>query len=317
MENILKSKVTYYIIGSFLLGMLVMSFFFPKRIAKLKNGEEVVVKYENGELSANELFDELKKYSAINLILNKVDTEILTDIYEVDENMTTEIQAQADEYIAYYEENGYSKEEFLTQSGFKSYEDFVEVIKVEYLQNKYYIDSLKENITEEEINEFYKNDVFGDISTKYIAVPSSESDAKDIANKILKMLKDGKSFDEAVKKYSDSVESENLNYISFDSNLDSDYLKSLRKLKDGKYTTSYVETEYGYTIIFRDASKEKSTLEDVKNRIIEYMVSEIQANDTEQTGVPKALIELRDKYKIEFYDTEFKLKYDEFKEEYK
>ena len=67
-------------------------------------------------------------------------------------------------YNQYY---GYSKEEFLTKSGFGSERAFIEYLRLQYRRTQYTDDYIKEQITDKEIEKYYEDKVYGDINTKH------------------------------------------------------------------------------------------------------------------------------------------------------
>ena len=76
-----------------------------------------------------------------------------------------------------------------------------------------------------------------------------------------------------------------------------------------------VETSYGYTIIFREDSKEKAKLKEVKKDIIEALKDKMNSEDDKLYN--KAFIELREKNNLKFYDTELQKEYKDFCKEFK
>ena len=81
------------------------------------------------------------------------------------------------------------------------------------------------------------------------------------------------------------------------------------KLKDGEYSTSIITTELGYHVILRTETKEKASLEDVKEDILETLGAEyLQEN---QVSAVKALQEKRKEYGVEIVDSELKAQYAE------
>ena len=101
-------------------------------------------------------------------------------------------------YFNIYEMYGYSKEEFLTGNGFENEEEFEEYLKLSYLRNMYYEEYIIEQISEKDIENYYNNNVFGDIETKYISIDEDE-DNETIIEEILEKLKKGTTYDEIVE----------------------------------------------------------------------------------------------------------------------
>ena len=73
------------------------------------------------------------------------------------------------------------------------------------------------------------------------------------------------------------------------------------KLEVGTYTKTPVKSQFGYHIIYKTNQKEKDTLENLKDGIIEIIANEkIDANES---YMAKALVELRSKYGMKITDS--------------
>ena len=91
------------------------------KVPKLENGQEAVVTLEEGDISVDALYEELKDKYALNILINMVDTQILEKLYPSDDEEKSNIKNQI-ETIKYYYENYYKEqfsswEEYLTQNG--------------------------------------------------------------------------------------------------------------------------------------------------------------------------------------------------------
>ena len=148
---------------------------------------------------------------------------------------------------------------------------------------------------------------------EHILVKTSSSvtkdEAKATAEKILKALKGGSSWEEVKTKYKDDITTENFT-VEFDSSLEENFVKAAKKLKDNKYTTSLVETSYGYHIILRTETKEKENVSDIKDRLITKVVSQEKNKDTNY--YQKTLVIMRKEAGMEIKDIELKKVYDNF-----
>ena len=80
------------------------------------------------------------------------------------------------------------------------------------------------------------------------------------------------------------------------------------KLEVGKYSTTPVETEYGYEIFLKVKENEKPNLESVKTKIIEKITSEKLTTDSKLQY--KGLIELRKKYGFKIEDSDMQVYYE-------
>jgi len=155
---------------------------------------------------------------------------------------------------------------FLERSGFESKEDFREYLELDYKRNKYYEEYMLGSITDDEVNSYYNDNVFGTINTEHILVQSEKSNAEEKAQEILDKLKNGASWGDLKNEYKNDIITEVVP-IDFDSNLESAYKTEAENLKNESYSSSLVKTAYGYHIVYRIKNDEKAILanEELKN----------------------------------------------------
>lgn len=278
-------------------------------------GNETVATIKTGKITENNLYKEMKKYYPISYILELVDDLILKDKYELTDEQNSEIDEQADYYLNMYKTYyGYTEEEFLSENGFESKEEFKKYLALDYKRNLYYIDYLKTLISEEEINNYYNEKVYGEIDTKHILVAVSDDvtdeQALKLAKKIIAKLDSGTSFDDVVKEYEDKITYEELGYNGFNSNLAEEYVEASKTLENGAYSKEPVKTDFGYHIIYRIDQKEKPSLEDAQSDIVEILGKDLEAED--QNIRYKALIKLREENNLDIKDSKFKKEYEEY-----
>lgn len=308
-------KIIYGFVGGVLVTAIIATIIWPDRIATLKDGTQPVAEIDGKKITADTLYEDMKSYYNVSLLLNRVDDMILSKMYEETEEMNEEVEETANNYYTqaeqYYQ---MTQAEFLSQYGFNSHDDFIENLKLNYRRNKYYDEYVESLITEKEINSYYETNVYGDIDSKHILVTidddRTDEDAKKLANEIIAKLNEGKSFDEVKEEYKDNITYEELGYQAFNANIQESYMTALRNLENGKYTTEPVKTTYGYHVIYRIDQKEKSSLEDVKDIIIESISEDKKSED--ENLYAKALINLRKEKEFTFYDTVLESKYNDY-----
>nr|MBP3259132.1 hypothetical protein [Bacilli bacterium] len=305
-----KTTVAAFIIG-LSIGLLIMVLFMPDRIATLENGEEVIVSISDKNITANDLYNDMKEYYSVNVLLERIDKMLLEEKYPEDNDMKTEVNKMADYYISmaetYY---GYSEDQFLESNEFKNRDEFIEALKLEYRRNKWFDEYAKSLITDKDINLYYENNVYGDIKTKYISVAGTDDNAKSLVERIINRLNNGETYEAIVDHYKDRITTKDLDYVSFDSDLDKSYLDALKKLNNNSYTKEAIQDSNGYKIIFKESSKDKDSLENIKDRIIKVLANEKKDNDS--TLLYKALIDMRKDAKVEIKDTSLAKEYDKY-----
>lgn len=282
-------------------------------------GNETIAKFKGGKIDQNDLYKEMKKYYPVSYVLEIVDDSILKEKYELTDEQKSEINTEVDSilntYKTYY---GYTEEAFLEENGFESKEDFINYLQLDYRRNLYCIDYFKTLIPTEDIQNYYDENVYGEINTKHMLVNVSE-DVKDeealkLANEIIAKLDDGASFDDVANEYKDKITTENVDFDSFNSNLlAEEYAEASKELDKDTYTKTPVKTDFGYHVIYVIDKKDKPSLEEVENDIVETLGKDLEAEDKYIRY--KALIKLREEYNLKFNDKKFKEEYEEYCEQ--
>ena len=313
----------YGAVGGILVTVLVVIIIWPDRIATLKDGTQPVAEIDNYTVTADDLYEDMKELYSISSLLDKIDNKILEKKYPEDDDMNDEIKEQAENYYKAYEQYyKMDKETFLSNNGFGSEKAFLEYLKLQYRRNTYAKDYIKTLISDKDVEKYYNDNVYGDINTKHILVKvdSSASDkdkkaAEDLAKEIISKLNDGKSFDEVKDEYKDKITYEELGYKSYNANLESAYMDAMQKLDNNSYSKEPVKTSYGYHVIYRIDQKDKPALEDVKEEIIDSLVSEKKSEDKNISYI--ALDKMREEAGLKFSDTVLEKKYNTYMAQYK
>lgn len=313
----------YGAVGGILITVLVVVIIWPDRIATLKDGTQPVAEIDGYTVTANDLYEDMKDVYSISSLLDKIDNEILEEKYPETDEMNDELKQQAESYYSAYKQYyKMDKETFLSNNGFGSEKAFLEYLRLQYRRNKYAEDYIKTLISDKEVEKYYEDKVYGDINTKHILVKvdSSASDedkkkAEDLAKEIISKLNDGKSFDDVKEEYKDQITYEELGYKSYNANLESAYMEAMQKLENNSYSKEPVKTSYGYHVIYRIDQKEKPALEDVKEEIIDSLVSEKKSEDKNISYV--ALDKMREESGLKFSDTVLEKKYNTYMSQYK
>lgn len=291
----------------------------PERIAELKNGEEVAIKIGDKTITADTVYTKLKDRYGLNAIVDEIDKAILDEKYELTETDLEQIEKSAENYYTTYENYyGITKEEFLSQNGFETHKDFIKYLELEYKRNLIVEEYLEAKVTDKEVEDYYKDNYFAEFEAEHILVQITEDmtkeNAKKLATEILDSLKGGTSWKKVKEKYKDKITVEELD-VKFDSNYEESFVKAAKKLKDGKYTLSLVQTSYGFHIIKRIETKETEELSKVKNRIVDVLVAKDKALDTDY--YQKTLITMRETAGVDIKDTELNKVYNIFVKSYK
>lgn len=279
---------------------------------------ENVYKYDFSSIDLDTLYN---NNISIDDVLSKVDKIILDKMYVEDKEMTDEIEETVEYYYSVYKQYyGYTKEEFLFNSGFNNEEEFLESLRLEYRRNKYVMEYVRKKIDVNDVNDFYQNEVFGEVDSKHILVPVGEDglsdiDAKNLANEIIKKLDNGMTWDSVIEKYKDRIISENLGYFAYNASLEKEYLLECKNLSVGKYSSIPVRTSYGYHIVYKIAQKEKPSINDEIENIMDVLRDRMMEKDKNLYN--KALIFMRKDNGFDFDGTVYEELYNQYVEKYK
>lgn len=312
----------YGAVGGILITILVVIIIWPDRIATLKDGTQPVAEIDGYTVTADDLYEDMKELYSISSLLDKIDNKILEEKYPETDDMNDELKSQAQNYYTAYEQYYQMDKETFLSNNFGSEKAFLEYLRLQYRRNTYAKDYIKTLISDKDVEKYYNDNVYGDINTKHILVKvdSSASDedkkkAEDLAKEIISKLNDGKSFDEVKEEYKDQITYEELGYKSYNANLESAYMEAMQKLDNNSYSKEPVKTSYGYHVIYRIDQKEKPSLDDVKEEIIDSLVSEKQSSDKNISYI--ALDKMREEAGLKFSDTVLEKKYNTYMSEYK
>lgn len=302
------------------------------KIPTLSNGDEAVVTLKDGSMiSVQELYDSVKDDYALTALVNLVDKKILEEVYK---DQLEEAEENADSTMtqleSYYGDNLLSI--IQQKTGYQSLDGYRNYIYIAYLRNLAIEDYSKDQVTEKQIKKYYEDEIVGDIKVSHILITPevtddmtdeekeeaekeakekaealidelNKTDEKEIADKFAELAKE-QSQDETTKDNGGSLGFINKNTLSDDY---AELVDAAYKLKDGKYSSKVVTTELGYHIVLRTESKEKASLDEVKDQILEELGAEYLSKN--QVAAVEALREIRKENDFEIVDSELKSQY--------
>lgn len=293
---------------------------------KTKNGDDIVVSVDGKTITADDLYDELKKQGGQSTAINMIDEYILDKEYETTDEMKESAEATIENYKSTY---GDSYQSFLEYNGISDDAQLKELLIKNSKLTSATEDYIKDNLTEKEMKDYYENYIVGDISAKHILISYEEDEsktdeeneaakeeAKKKAEEIIEKLKNGEDFSELAKKYSDDEGTKenggDLGYFNT-GDMTEAFETAAYALDVNEYTTEPVETEYGYHIIMKTGQKDKPSYEKSKDTIKEKLVE--KKKDEDSTISVKAMIALREKYNLKIKDKTIKNDYNNYIEE--
>lgn len=303
-------------------GLLIFSLAGCGKVPVLKNGEEAVVTSNAKNISVTEFYEKIKEKYGVNVLVDMIDEMILNDKYkettkeekEYIEEKVKEVEDSAKQYnttfeylISYY-------------YGLETKAEFEKFVSLSYRRNEAVKELVGKDITDKEIEKYYKENIYGDIRTKHILISidtldgmtteektKAENEALNKAKDIIKKLNNGEDFDKLAKEYSSDKATKNkggdTGWFNTGDMLE-EFEKAAYALKKGSYTTTPVKTKYGYHIIYKTDEKAKPELKDVKDTIKETLVT--NKLNADSALFYKKLEELRKEYGVEIHDDNLK-----------
>lgn len=319
----------------FILGVCSLLLCGCGKIPTLSNGDEAVVTFKDGEMiSANDFYEEIKNTFGLDTLLNMIDKYVFeAEFPDEVENANTYAEAVIDQLVTNYG----SEEELLSAlqySGYQTIEAYQSYVYISYLQNIAIEQYVSDNITDEELQEYYDNDVYPDMTISHILITpdvtddmsdeeqeEAETTAQETVQDIIDQLNEAKDngeditevFARLAEEYSEDDDTKEdggnlgeINIGSLDSNYD-ELVKAANDLEDGEYSTEVITTELGYHVILKTATGEKASYDDSVDSMKEAITSDKISED--QSLMVDAIRYYRDLYELDIIDSELDSQY--------
>lgn len=283
-------------------------------VPTLQDGSEIVASIDGKDFTAEELFESMKKASGASILINAIDEFIADKEVETNDNIVTLAKNQVAMYKSSITEQGGNWEDQIKEWGFEDENGLEEFFVKEEKKNTVVENYLKAELTDKQINDYYKNETFGEIVARHILIsPDVEADAsdedkeaaevkaKETANEVIEKLNNGEKWEDLVKEYSDDpgTKEDNGELSFFKKDVVAPFWEGALKLENGKYTETPVESEFGFHIIYKVEQKEKLALDEVVEDIKTTLItSELELENTFET----VWIKIREKYNLELFD---------------
>lgn len=290
---------------------------------KISNGEEVVASIDGRDFTANELYDNMKNQYGTSMLINMIDSYIAdTEIGE-----SEDANIYADSYISQiklqYEQSGMDFNEALVNAGYENEEAFKKIIVSDYKMNEVTENYLKDELTDKEIEKYYKDKISAEINVKHILIipdvaegvsdqakTEAEDAAYEKAKELIKKLDEGADFDTLAKENSDDTATASnggvINNVTKEGYV-TEFYNAAYALEDGKYTATPIKSQYGYHIIYRVSMNEKKSLDELRDSIKDTLVQEKLSNNTNLQVI--TWDKIRSKYNLNIIDTNIKNTY--------
>lgn len=224
-----------------------------------KADPEVVVEMDQGNITKEEFYEELKAASGESVLHSLVYASILEDKYEVDDEQVDEqVNAMRDQY-------GEQFELVLQQHGFASEDDYRATLRLHLLEQQAVTEDIE--VSDDEIQLRYDR-LFKEIEASHILVTD-----EDLANDLYDQLMDGADFGDLASEHSrdpgSAADNGSLGYFTAGD--------MVKEFEDVAYELAVdeiskpVESTHGWHIIkvtdIRDTEREIGSFEDMKAQL--------------------------------------------------
>ncbi|XWN52859.1 peptidylprolyl isomerase [Anoxybacillus flavithermus] len=221
-------------------------------LSACNNGSEVVVETKEGNITKEELYNEMKERYGKDVLRDLVHEKVLSKKFKVtDEELNNEIENLKEMYGVQYDLA-------VQQNGEEAIRDMV---KLDLLRQKAAMEDMK--VTDEELKKYY-NEYKPKVKASHILV-DDEKTAKDIKAKLEK----GEDFAKLAKEYSkDTGSAQNGGDLGWfgPGKMVEEFEKAAYALKVGEISDP-VKTQFGYHIIKVTDKEEKKSFDEMKEEI--------------------------------------------------
>ena len=276
------------------------------------------------KITATDYYNEIKK-SNISKLVDMIDHQLFDKKYESNDDEDQAVEEQINQLKENYSDETTFQSVIQQYFGVNSEDELEDMLRLEYKRNVAVEDFVADNLTDKEIEDYYDQNIIGDIKASHILItPDVDSDATDEekekaenkakkeAERIIKKLDEGEDFAELAKKYSDDEATAknggDLDYFNTD-DMDENFMDAVKKLDNDEYTKEPVKTQYGYHIILKVDQKEKPKLKEVKDSIKETLANNKLNNNS--TLHYETLMDIREENNIKWNDDELEKQYNE------
>ena len=290
---------------------------------QLSNGKEVVASLKGKNIVSEDLFEEMKNKYGTTVLVNMIDEYIVSKEIKNNDEAKESAKAQLDSLKQQYESQSMDFKTVLSNYGYDSEDQLLDEMIVEANKEIVAKKYIRKAISDDEINKYYEDEIYGDYNAKHILIKADTSDdaseeeqekalekAKKKAEEVITKLNNGEKWDDLVKKYSDDEGSKDdkgliENFTKGD--VVDEFFDAVLNLKDNEYTKEPVKSQYGYHVILRVSASKKPSLKESKSTILDSLVKDKIAKDSNL--VSSTWVDIRKAYNLDIKDTKVKKSY--------
>ena len=162
---------------------------------KLDNGESAVVTFKKGGISSGDLYAELKKLHGGEAVTNLIDLYLLNTDYPTDKEEEKYVNQTMKTLRKNAKEAGTTTAMYIQMYyGLSSEEALESYLALNHKKDLYSLDYAKENVSDKQIDDYYKDYIYGDVEASQILITV---DAKDDASEDEKTAAENKALETA------------------------------------------------------------------------------------------------------------------------
>ena len=269
------------------------------------------------------MFEEIKYKYGTTVLVNMIDEYIVSKEVKNNDEAKESAKAQLDSLKQQYESQSMDFKTVLSNYGYDSEDQLLDEMIVEANKEIVAKKYIRKAISDDEINKYYEDEIYGDYNAKHILIKADTSDdaseeeqekalekAKKKAEEVITKLNNGEKWDDLVKKYSDDEGSKDdkgliENFTKGD--VVDEFFDAVLNLKDNEYTKEPVKSQYGYHVILRVSASKKPSLKESKSTILDSLVKDKIAKDSNL--VSSTWVDIRKAYNLDIKDTKVKKSY--------
>ena len=144
--------------------------------AELENNS-TIVSFDEKEIKADQLYEKLRDKYGISVLVDMIDQSILEEKYETDEEENTYVDNQVSNMKSQYNGDEASFTAAIQQYlGVENEDELRDMLSLEYKRNLAIEDHVKSQIKNDEVEDYYNEEIIGDMEVRHILIKPDVND---------------------------------------------------------------------------------------------------------------------------------------------
>ena len=137
---------------------------------QLSNGKEVVASLKGKNIVSEDLFEEMKNKYGTTVLVNMIDEYIVSKEVKNNDEAKESAKAQLDSLKQQYESQSMDFKTVLSNYGYDSEDQLLDEMIVEANKEIVAKKYIRKAISDDEINKYYEDEIYGDYNAKHILI---------------------------------------------------------------------------------------------------------------------------------------------------